>query len=160
MNWRSWWPRLRDAFRRWFRRKDKVPAPAPPAAAQRPSTGDDGGPPAPEAPGAEVLRVPPARPGQWVRDAVMAANGQVDLVPWALPQRAFRIHEPVELAARPCVLVMLHGCRQTPEDIARGTRLNEHADERGWLVVYPDQSETANKYRCWNWFDPANQRGD
>ncbi len=97
---------------------------------------------------------------RWIRDAIMTSNGQMDLVPWALPQRAYRIHEPATLAANPSVLVMLHGCRQTPEDIAEGPRLNEHADARGWLVVYPDQSETANKYRCWNWFDPANQRGD
>ena len=90
----------------------------------------------------------------------MVPNGQIDLIPWALPQRAYRIHEPPTLAANPAVLVMLHGCRQTPENIAEGTRLNEHADERGWIVVYPDQSETANKYRCWNWFDPANQRGE
>lgn len=110
----------------------------------------------------EVAVPPPARvrPETWIRDTVMAANGQIDLVPWSLPQRDFRIHEPERLSARPAVLVMLHGCRQTPEEIAEGTRLNEHADTRGWLVVYPDQSEAANKHRCWNWFDPANERGD
>ena len=102
----------------------------------------------------------PVRPATWIRDTVMVANGLLDLAPWALPQRDFRIHAPERLSARPAVLVMLHGCRQTPEEIAEGTRLNEHAEARGWLVVYPDQSEIANQHRCWNWFDPANQRGD
>jgi len=54
---------------------------------------------------------------------------------------------------------MLHGCKQTSSEIAEGTRLNEHADDRGWIIVYPEQSKSANKYGCWNWFDPANGRG-
>lgn len=91
---------------------------------------------------------------------MIVVGGRIDLVPWVAPARTYRIYEPAALAADPCLLVVLHGCRQTAEDIAEGTRLNEHADERGWLVVYPEQAIAANKYGCWNWFDPANQRGD
>ena len=55
---------------------------------------------------------------------------------------------------------MLHGCKQTPDDFAVGTRMNELADELQFLVVYPAQAWTANYSRCWNWFRPRDQRRD
>ncbi|MDP5306650.1 extracellular catalytic domain type 1 short-chain-length polyhydroxyalkanoate depolymerase [Paracoccus spongiarum] len=55
------------------------------------------------------------------------------------------------------VLVMLHGCGQTPDDFARGTGMNAIAEERGLLVVYPQQPREAHPGRCWNWFRPADQ---
>src|SRR3977135_4500902 len=53
--------------------------------------------------------------------------------------------------------MMLHGCTQTPEDFATGTRMNVIADREGFLVVYPEQPQSANLYKCWNWFEAANQ---
>ena len=53
------------------------------------------------------------------------------------------------------LLVMLHGCKQDPEDFARGTRMDRAAHERGWYVLYPAQTTRANGSRCWNWFDPS-----
>lgn len=58
------------------------------------------------------------------------------------------------------LLVMLHGCTQDPDDIARGTRLDAHADSLGLLMLYPAQSARANPKQCWNWYDPAHQRRD
>lgn len=58
------------------------------------------------------------------------------------------------------LVVMLHGCKQTPDDFAAGTRMNELADELGFFVVYPAQSAMANVQRCWNWFKPVNQQRD
>ena len=55
---------------------------------------------------------------------------------------------------------MLHGCLQDPDDFALGTRMNTLAEEQGIVVLYPAQSESANQTRCWNWFNPANQRRD
>lgn len=64
-------------------------------------------------------------------------------------------------AGRPAPLVVaLHGCTQDAADLARGTRLNEHAAREGWLVVYPEQPEGQNAKKCWNWYDPAHQRRD
>jgi poly(hydroxyalkanoate) depolymerase family esterase len=57
-------------------------------------------------------------------------------------------------AASPPLVVALHGCWQTPEDFARGTRLNEAAERRGLLVLYPAQTRQRNPSRCWNWFEP------
>lgn len=53
------------------------------------------------------------------------------------------------------LIVMLHGGGQDADDFALGTGMNELAEEYGCLVVYPEQSSTANWSRCWNWFDEA-----
>jgi poly(hydroxyalkanoate) depolymerase family esterase len=55
------------------------------------------------------------------------------------------------------LLVMLHGCTQSPDDFARGTRMNQLAEEEGYYVVYPAQSASHNPTKCWNWFRPADQ---
>jgi poly(hydroxyalkanoate) depolymerase family esterase len=55
---------------------------------------------------------------------------------------------------------MLHGCTQDPDDLARGTRATSHADSGGVLVLLPEQPESANPKKCWNWYDPAHQRRD
>jgi poly(hydroxyalkanoate) depolymerase family esterase len=77
--------------------------------------------------------------------------------------RAYALHVPAryaELSAPVALVVMLHGCTQSPEDFAAGTRMNELADARGFLVVYPEQPARANGSRCWNWFSPNDQRRD
>jgi poly(hydroxyalkanoate) depolymerase family esterase len=58
------------------------------------------------------------------------------------------------------LVVMLHGCKQTPEDFAAGTRMNQAADELGFIVVYPAQAWRANVERCWNWFRERDQQRD
>jgi len=58
------------------------------------------------------------------------------------------------------LVVMLHGCTQTPDDFATGTRMNMLAEERGCFVAYPAQSQNANLSKCWNWFKASDQRRD
>lgn len=58
------------------------------------------------------------------------------------------------------LVVLLHGCKQTPEDFAAGTRMNEAADRLGFIAVYPAQARAANPARCWNWFSPRDQQRD
>lgn len=58
------------------------------------------------------------------------------------------------------VVMMLHGCTQTPEDFATGTGMNRHGEDHGLIVVYPEQSRTDNTQLCWNWFRPGDQRRD
>lgn len=70
--------------------------------------------------------------------------------------RDYRLYVPA--VARPSgVLVLLHGCTQTPEVFAVGTRMNREADRAGLVVVYPEQPRAANASRCWNWFQPGDQ---
>ena len=73
--------------------------------------------------------------------------------------RAYKMYIPARNAdqQRPLV-VMLHGCKQNPDDFAAGTRMNALADEHGFIVVYPEQPATANASRCWNWFQTADQQ--
>jgi poly(hydroxyalkanoate) depolymerase family esterase len=73
--------------------------------------------------------------------------------------RSYRVYLPAGYRGESLPLVvMLHGCRQTPEDFAVGTRMNELADELRFIVVYPSQPRLANLSRCWNWFSPHNQQ--
>ena len=58
----------------------------------------------------------------------------------------------------PPLLLMLHGCTQTPDDFARGTRMNSLAQQHGYVVAYPAQAQGNNASKCWNWFRPQDQQ--
>lgn len=110
-------------------------------------TGRDLGQPGslrPKAPGSEPAREPGDE--RFVeRDFANAAGS-----------RAYKLYIPKAAGPRP-LIVMLHGCTQSPEDFAAGTRMNELAEEEGFFVAYPRQTRGANAQKCWNWFQPGDQ---
>ena len=90
-----------------------------------------------------------ARAGSWVQGSVTNEAGT----------RAYKLWVPdrYDNKKKSPLVVMLHGCLQTPDEFANGARMNAVADAHNFLVVYPEQPPAANAYKCWNWFDPAHQ---
>jgi poly(hydroxyalkanoate) depolymerase family esterase len=73
--------------------------------------------------------------------------------------RAYKLYIPSRYQGQALpLIVMLHGCTQSPDDFAAGTRMNLIAEEQTCFVVYPAQPSDANPAKCWNWFRPTDQR--
>jgi poly(hydroxyalkanoate) depolymerase family esterase len=76
----------------------------------------------------------------------------------AAGSRTYKLFIPSRSQGQPLPLVvMLHGCTQSPDDFAAGTRMNFLAEERNCFVVYPEQPSGANQAKCWNWFRTGDQ---
>ena len=77
----------------------------------------------------------------------------------AAGSRTYKLFIPSRSQGQPLPLVvMLHGCTQSAEDFAAGTRMNFLADEQNCFVVYPEQPKGANQAKCWNWFRTGDQQ--
>lgn len=75
--------------------------------------------------------------------------------------RGYRLYIPANRNLVPMpLIVMLHGCTQTPEDFAAGTGMNALAEEFGCMIAYPAQPSGANAQKCWNWYRPEDQARD
>ncbi len=125
---------------------------------------------------------PPAEPASRMPEALDLAAPTTDGAAWSLPtepgpstpqpgrfewreiataagRRRYKLYVPAGAATAPRPLVlMLHGCTQSPDDFAAGTGMNRIADETGLLVAYPEQTAAHNASKCWNWFKPGDQR--
>jgi len=89
-------------------------------------------------------------PGSFTRSTLPAAP--------AYPSRDYWVYVPPNLppSGQRALVVYLHGCTQTGEDAAKSVPWNDLADQRGFLVVYPEQHVPVgteldgSAARCWN----------
>lgn len=110
---------------------------------------------------ARLLRREPA-PGRFEPGSAFSLRGVVATAPFVWPSRDYLVYVPrgrPRLRRAPLV-VLLHGCQQTPEEIAQGTRIAEYADRAGCVVLLPRQKDHANPWRCWNWFEARTVAGN
>ncbi len=112
----------------------------------------DDGPPV----GAPAPERGPAAPGDRAPGRFVAGHHRN-----AAGARAYKLFlPPVHHGSGLPLVVMLHGCTQQPDDFAAGTRMNAAAAERGFVVLYPAQTDAVNPSRCWTWFKRSHQKRD
>jgi poly(hydroxyalkanoate) depolymerase family esterase len=76
----------------------------------------------------------------------------------AAGSRTYKLFIPSNQGQLLPLVVMLHGCTQSPDDFAAGTRMNFLAEDQNCFVVYPEQPSGANQAKCWNWFRTSDQQ--
>lgn len=62
------------------------------------------------------------------------------------------IHIPIKVSVKSDIVIVLHGCNQTAEEVSIQSGWNKIADEQGFIVVYPQQRVVNNSSKCFNWF--------
>jgi poly(hydroxyalkanoate) depolymerase family esterase len=61
---------------------------------------------------------------------------------------------PDELAPKPALVVVLHGCGQNAADYDLGAGWSTLAKRYGFALLMPEQRSANNANRCFNWFNP------
>ena len=99
--------------------------------------------------------------GRFETGRATSRRGLVTTAPLVPPARDYLVYVPRGYSRwrRAPLVVMCHGCTQTPEAFAGLAAIAEHADREGWLVLLPRQAEAANRYGCWNWFESGTAGG-
>ena len=94
----------------------------------------------------------PAAAGVWISGSHVGPAGG----------RTYDVYVPAGLRRRsPAPLVLLlHGCGQTPTEFADATRFPAAADRNGFLLVLPHQQSRHHPQRCWRWYESAHQHRD
>ena len=92
----------------------------------------------------------PAPAGTWVAGTHLGPAGG----------RSYDVYVPAGLRRRTAapLVVLLHGCGQTPAEFADATRFTATADRNGFLLVLPHQQSRHHPQRCWRWYEAAHQQ--
>ena len=98
---------------------------------------------------ARLFRRRPPQPGRFVAGHKFSWRGWLGAAPWVWPARDYLVYVPAGYTRwkRRPLIVFIHGCRQTPEELAAGTRIAALVDRHGWLILFPRQSKKANPWR-------------
>jgi poly(hydroxyalkanoate) depolymerase family esterase len=107
----------------------------------------------------ETRSLPVRLPGKWLAGFYSSFPDKGVLPARRLAYRLYLPHAASMLPQPLPLVVMLHGCEQTAEEFARGTRFNQLAEDKGFAVLYPQQSLRGHPNRCWQWYDKATQEG-
>ncbi len=142
--------KLAAAMARIQQTLDRVlPTLVPPTPLSRAGLPQVGPLPTPTRPAPDRIRTEVEPDGRFVAGAYTGPAGT----------RGYKLYVPSGYVGQAVpLIVMLHGCTQTADDCAAGTKLNRLAEQKTWLVVYPEQAASANPSRCWNWFEAAHQQ--
>ncbi|KAM6493830.1 esterase [Amanita muscaria] len=73
--------------------------------------------------------------------------------------RNYHVYTPkgYSVTSKVPLVVVIHGCTETPLSIAANSKFNDLADNKKFIVVYPEQSLLHNGLMCWNFAKPADQ---
>lgn len=105
----------------------------------------------PEPPKVAKPRVP--RSGLVQVHAFGSNPGRLRMMEYAPPTR----RDP------PTLVVVLHGCLQTAKEFDTGSGWSRMARDKGFVLLYPEQTRENNHNLCFNWFRPsmvARDRGE
>ena len=72
--------------------------------------------------------------------------------------RSVRVFAPSQPAPSPALVVMLHGCTQTPDDFADATQMEALAETDGFFVAFPEEPTSVGSEGCYEWFLAGNQQ--
>lgn len=70
------------------------------------------------------------------------------------------LYLPTILAPKAPLVVVLHGCTQTAAGYDHGSGWTRLAEEKGFVVLLPEQQRANNANLCFNWFEPDDIRRD
>ncbi|CDG81957.1 extracellular catalytic domain type 1 short-chain-length polyhydroxyalkanoate depolymerase [Janthinobacterium agaricidamnosum] len=101
-------------------------------------------------------------PGKWLASYHAAAPELGGLAARRISYWLYLPHRPPSAAVQQRglpLIVMLHGCEQSATQFAQGTRMNRLAEQKGYAVLYPQQSLRSHARRCWKWYEKMTQEG-
>lgn len=71
-----------------------------------------------------------------------------------------RFYLPKGVAGPVPVVVVLHGCTQTPASYDHGSGWSALADRHGFALLFPEQRRSNNPNLCFNWFQAEDTKRD
>lgn len=63
------------------------------------------------------------------------------------------VYKPINNDLKVPLVVVLHGCVQTANEIAEQSGWNSLADAHNFMVIYPQQKVENNLNKCFNWYE-------